>query len=211
MTTAKTAEYIFDKYACQYQDKYMNVETYSQGLDMFCNAIKRSNANVLELGCGPGNMTHYVLNKRPDLKIFATDISKNMILLAKNNVANIDFAVMDCREITQLNKKYDAILCGFCLPYLNKDEAKKLLQDSAQLLHQGGVMYIGTIQGEYSDSALQGLSSCKEDALQLYYYSTDQLMKMVMSSGFSLITEQRINRGEDNDLVFIINKTDVKE
>jgi len=40
-------------------------------------------AKVLELACGPGNITKCLLSKRPDLEILATDIAPNILELAK--------------------------------------------------------------------------------------------------------------------------------
>ncbi|MGZ4044449.1 MAG: class I SAM-dependent methyltransferase, partial [Bacteroidia bacterium] len=109
----KNAVQIFNKLAKLYESKFMNVNLYGDTFDFFCDNIKKQNAEVLELACGPGNITKYLLNKRSDLKIFGTDLSPNMISLAKTNNPTTEFAIMDCREIGNLNKKYDAIMCGF--------------------------------------------------------------------------------------------------
>ncbi|WP_438426090.1 hypothetical protein [Aquimarina macrocephali] len=48
----------------------MNLEMYHDTFDLFCKSIKKDNAEVLELGFGPGNITKYILQKRPDFNIF---------------------------------------------------------------------------------------------------------------------------------------------
>ena len=40
---------------------------------------------VLEIACGPGNITKYISRLRPDFQITAIDLSPNMIELAKAN------------------------------------------------------------------------------------------------------------------------------
>ena len=41
------------------------------------------NSKIWEIGCGPGNITKYILSKLPDLNIFGIDIAPNRIELAK--------------------------------------------------------------------------------------------------------------------------------
>lgn len=45
-----------------------------------------------------------------------------MIELAKKNNPTAYFDVMDSRHIGELTDSYDAIICGFCLPYLSDQE-----------------------------------------------------------------------------------------
>jgi len=52
-----------------------NNDTY----DFICNSIDKPNAKLLEIGCGPGNITKYLIAKRPDFDIFGIDIAPNMI------------------------------------------------------------------------------------------------------------------------------------
>ena len=85
--------------------------------DLICNAVIKNKATILEIGCGPGNITKYLLSKRPDFNIFGIDIAPNMIELSKINNPKANFAVMDSRNISTIETKYDAMVCGFCLLY----------------------------------------------------------------------------------------------
>ena len=55
---------LFNKLAKSYQEKYMNIEAYSNTLDKFCNELDKG-GKIFEFGCGPGNITRYLQNKRP--------------------------------------------------------------------------------------------------------------------------------------------------
>lgn len=78
---AQTAQ-TWDKIAGLYQDRFMDLTLYNQTYDALCQTLPQ-NAKLLELGCGPGNITRYLLQMRPDLSILATDTSYNMLELAK--------------------------------------------------------------------------------------------------------------------------------
>src|SRR5690606_38021251 len=89
----------WDKVAEVYQDIFMDMALYNNTYDAFCSLIRNPNPRIFEIGCGPGNITRYLLSKRPDFKIEAIDIAPKMIKLAKTNNPQATFRVMDCREI----------------------------------------------------------------------------------------------------------------
>ena len=76
---------VFDKCATIYQDKFMDLKLYHDSFNVFCSHIKKANPDILDVACGPGNITHYLLKKRPDFKILGIDLSPNMIALAQKN------------------------------------------------------------------------------------------------------------------------------
>src|SRR5690606_1929583 len=88
----------WNKVAEIYQDKFMDMDFYNESYDFFCDSIPKSNAKLLEIGCGPGNITRYLLSKRADFEIFGIDIAPNMIELAKQNNPTAKFEIMDTRE-----------------------------------------------------------------------------------------------------------------
>ena len=189
MDKNKIAVDVFNKMARPYQDKFMDVSLYHDSFDLFCDAIKKENAEVLELACGPGNITKYILGKRPDLKILGTDLAPNMIELAKQNNPTTQFQLMDCREIGKLTKNYDAIMCGFCLPYLSKEEAVQLIKDAYKILNTNGVIYISTMEDDYSKSAFKKGSG--GDEIFMSYHESEYLCKAFAEVNFKILNLQR--------------------
>jgi ubiquinone/menaquinone biosynthesis C-methylase UbiE len=63
MDKNKLAVNMFNKAAKLYEEKYMDVSSYTEGLDVFCEKLGYKDANILELGCGSGNITRYLTNK----------------------------------------------------------------------------------------------------------------------------------------------------
>ncbi len=180
---------VFNKLVELYQSKFMDVSLYHDTFDVFCHAVEKQNAKVLELACGPGNITKYLLFKRPDFKIVGTDLAPNMIELAKVNNPNASFQLLDSREILELNATYDALMCGFILPYLSKEGTEKLIMDAAQILHQGGIMYISTMEDDYSKSGYRKGST--GDEIYMYFHQADYLIEALKKNGFEMIEERR--------------------
>lgn len=179
----------WNKIAGIYQDKFMDLALYNDTYDRFCDEIISTGSNVLEIGCGPGNITKYILTKRPDLIWEGIDVAPDMIQLAQNNNPGAAFHVMDARKIDILSGKYDAIICGFCMPYLSKEDCEKLLKDSATLLNDGGILYFSVIEGDSERSGYEAGSS--GDRSYVYYHSEDHLMEQLKLNEFELICLDR--------------------
>jgi len=181
----------WDKQAKIYQDKFMVYDLYNDTYDTFLESLNnRQNSKVLEIGCGPGNITKYLLTKSRELDITAIDVSPKMIELAKHNNPSAQCLVMDAREISKLNKLYDAIICGFCIPYLNNSDCLKLIEDCNNLLSKSGILYLSFVEGNYTDSGyLIGFSG---DRVYFCYHNLELLQKNLKTNSFEV--EQIIHK-----------------
>ena len=176
----------WNKVANLYQEKFMDLDLYDDTYDIFCDEMNTENPAILEIGCGPGNITKYIINKRPKFKIEGIDISPNMIELAKANNPTAKFKLMDCRDIDKLQSNFDGIICGFCIPYLSEFDCSKLIRDCGNLLKDTGVLYISFVEGEYTKSGFQNASSGHRT--YFYFHTLDSLTKTLKDNNFRVIT-----------------------
>ena len=203
------SEEIFNKYAEDYDLKYGSVDLYSGSLDQFLGNLQQK-AKLLELACGPGNLTRYLLAQRPDLDILGLDIAKNMIDLARINNPGANFIRMNCRYMSRIAKKFDAIVAGFLLPYLNTEEVSKLIRDANDLLNTNGVLYLSTIESETSGTGFQSSESAKNDKLLTHYHDLAFLEINLKKYNFSIedliYLENSNNKDGRRDLILIGHK-----
>jgi 2-polyprenyl-3-methyl-5-hydroxy-6-metoxy-1,4-benzoquinol methylase len=172
----------WNKVALLYQDRFMYLDLYNDTYDYICNSVANQKAKLLEIGCGPGNITKYLLSQRPDFAIFGIDIAPNMIELAKKNNPTASFAIMDSRQIDQIKTKYDGIICGFCLPYLSQTDSQKFITDCYNLLHEEGLIYISFVEGHPANSGFKVAST--GDKTFFYYYNLDDLTSELSKNHF---------------------------
>lgn len=207
MDKTQNAVAVFDKLADLYRQKFMNVDLYADSLDALCKLLPE-NAAILELACGPGNLTRYLLDKRPDLKILATDLAPNMIALAKASNPEAAFEIMDCRAIGNLGKKYHAIVCGFGLPYLSDVETETLIGDASDVLHHDGLLYLSTMEGDYAQSGWEAGSS--GDLVYMHYHPESDLAGALSQNGLSISGSWRKQyngkNGPVTDLILLAKK-----
>lgn len=161
----------------------MDVTLYHDSLDIFLNALV-SHAVILDVGCGPGNISRYLLDRREGLYITGIDLAENMIALAKENNPEARFEVMDCRDILTTNKTFDGVVLGFCLPYLTKEETLKLISDAASMLLQGGMLYLSTMEDDYSKSG--AATSSSGDDIYMYYHEEKYLSAAIVNAGLNI-------------------------
>lgn len=209
MDKNKMAVALFDKLAEVYQQKYMNVAGYHDTLDWFCEHLPKQNASVLELACGPGNITNYLLAQRPDFKILGTDLAPKMIELAAINNPTAQFQLLDCRELSSHDAKYDGIMCGFCLPYLQKQEVVQLFLDANARLNEAGILYLSTMEDDYEKSGFRKGST--GDEIYMHYYPKEFLTAALQDIGFKILKEKRQDFTEKDgsqtvDLILIAQK-----
>lgn len=187
MNRIKHTVSLFDKHAQSYMDKYMDVSMYSESFDYFVRNLQGK--ELLELGCGPGNVTSYILKKNPELSVTATDLAPAMLALAKINNPPADFLLMDFRKILSLKRKFDGIMCGFCMPYLSKEEAIQLIADASQLLTSNGLLYVSTMEAKYSTSGIRRSSTGEE--LLMFNHERKYLVEAFTENNFEIAFEQR--------------------
>lgn len=203
---------IFDQFAEGYEEKYMNQGLYSDSLDLFCEKLQRPDAKILDVGCGPGNISKYLLEKCPGLQVLGIDLAPKMLELARKNIPSGNFRKMDCRHIAQLEQEFDGIIAGFCLPYLSEEEALKFIKDAAAKLRPGGLLYLSTMEDDPARSGWKPSSSGKKPGLFIRYYRENFLVQALEENRLKLIHLKRVKNPQEReetarDLILIAKKS----
>ena len=87
----------------------------------FVELIQRIDADprtVVDLGCGPGNLTVLLRERWPDAEVRGIDSSAEMIAAARRDVAEIDFEVADLREWLARGERADVVVSNATLQWL---------------------------------------------------------------------------------------------
>jgi 2-polyprenyl-3-methyl-5-hydroxy-6-metoxy-1,4-benzoquinol methylase len=200
----------YNKAAQKYWDKVATMDQYNTSYDIFCQLLPQK-AKVLEMGCGPGNVTQYIMHKRPDLHYTASDLAPNMLALAKKHNPLAHFLQMDCREIATLDQSYDAIIGAFVLPYLDKAECASLIMDCAKILTPKGTLYLSTMEGDEAQSGFEHTSFSGEDLVYIHYHQEGYLKQCLIENDFGILQLYKQvchepNGRVYNDMLFLVQK-----
>ena len=94
---------------------------------------------VLDLGCGAGNNCIKAIELGANY-VLGTDISKNMIELAKKTNANkkIKYNKIGIEDISKINEKFALVISSLAFHYV--EDYEKLLKDIYNLLNDNGIL-----------------------------------------------------------------------
>lgn len=190
-----------------YEEKFMDMDIYNHTYDTFLRLLTPDNASVLDIGCGPGNISRYLYNAKSGLKISGMDMSPNMIELAKKNIPTGSFSVLAIQEIDTLAKKYDGIVAGFCIPYLSLEEVSHLIGNIHNLIAENGIFYLSFVEGDHKDSGYATASNGMRT--YFHYYEPDTIVALLAKHQFNILNIEIIdyeNSAREKHIIIISQK-----
>jgi SAM-dependent methyltransferase len=97
-------------------------------------------ASVLDAGCGPGKILHYITEIRPDLRVRACDVRDTSARLP----AGVDFTVGSVEELDTLyaENEFDVIITQHVIEHLLFPMS--LMRGCKKVLKPGGLLYVET-------------------------------------------------------------------
>ncbi len=175
----------WNKVASIYEERFMNPGEFIESYDCFLSFLNNPNSRVLEICCGPGNISQYLLQNKRNLDLVGIDIAPEMVAKAQKNNPGAKFLTMDCRKMENLGSGFNGIICGFGLPYLSKEDVTIFVSNCYKMLLPEAPFYLSFIEGEYSDSGLEFSST--GDSCYVYYYSRSEIKQLMLGAGFRLV------------------------
>ena len=155
-----------------------------------------NSSNVLDLGCGNGEVTNFLSKKFPQSKFTGVDASIDRIKEAWKYSGPFRFLKSDIENLknTLNGKKFDFIFTRFCLQHL--PDPKKALQDCYFILKEDGKMIvietdrlmIGLIHS--NEELAEMLDKFKEE-IPCNLNMASELPAIVKDAGFEIISERR--------------------
>ncbi len=107
-------------------------------LDKFDNIIEKCSTPIIDLGCGKGNDTLYLIEKGK--KVISCDQSKNAISNIKSNFPE----VYDARCFNMLDglpfedNSYELVIADLCLHYFKEIDTFKIINEIKRILVNSG-------------------------------------------------------------------------
>jgi ubiquinone/menaquinone biosynthesis C-methylase UbiE len=170
----------YNKHAAKYFAKFAEFEPYRQKMTLFQKTHIRKDAQILDLGCGPGNNARFLLELDGTYKITGVDLSAEMINLAREQAPGCQFLVQDIRDIRP-GRTYDTVVASFCIVHLTDDEATELLRTVSLLLKENGTLYLSFMEGKNPGIETTSFSI---DGMFFNYFQRGQIREML--SRFSI-------------------------
>ena len=205
MDNSEKAASIFSAKADLYLSKYSDISAYHKGLLAFLSHL-RSDAQLLDLACGPGIQAEFLLQHSAQLHYEGWDLAENMIRLARERLPDLSFLQADARTFKAL-KKYDGILLSFLLPYLEAEEAKDLITQCALSLQKDGSLYLSFITAAAYTKHESHPSDDPSMKIYMHHYPIAEIEAICLSQGLKIIYREELqNPNGDREGVLVFTK-----
>jgi trans-aconitate 2-methyltransferase len=126
---------------------------YDEMLDVLTSCIPSDKPNILELGCGTGELTLKILQRYPSATIVAVDYSPRMLDFARTKIESagytsrwtgikIDFGEWAIEpNLAGLTDRFDAVISSLAIHHLEDEMKLKLFQRIRTSLNAGGCFW----------------------------------------------------------------------
>jgi ubiquinone/menaquinone biosynthesis C-methylase UbiE len=132
--------------AARHYEKYSGPVFFEPYAIEVANRIETSAVKVaLEIACGTGRVTRHLLQVlAPDAKLIATDLSPDMLQVAKEELQGlpIEWQVADAQELAFEDNSIDLIVC--CFGYMFVPEKINAFKEAWRVLRPGGTLLFTT-------------------------------------------------------------------
>jgi ubiquinone/menaquinone biosynthesis C-methylase UbiE len=141
--------------------------------------------NCLEIGCGTGKNTIWLIEKAKYL--LAIDLSEEMLKRAKEKVIskNIEFRQFDITQTWQFTKKmYDLISFSLVLEHIANLE--HIFAEAAKLLRKDGFLYLGELHPykQYSGTKARYDTESGTQVVECYNHNISDFVQIAKKHGF---------------------------
>ena len=101
--------------------------------------LKGVRGKILDVGCGVGDFSEAIEFYRPDLDVYAVDISSKAIALAKKRNLKVHFKVCDAQKLPFKSNFFDAIVCFDLIEHVKSP--KRVLDEIYRVLKPKGILH----------------------------------------------------------------------
>lgn len=193
----------WNELADTYAELYMEAGIFKESYDALATYLPE-HSKMLEIACGPGNIYSYLNKIRPDLEFLLTDSSEKMLEVVSRNFPKAKTKLLSTRDFKTLNTKYDALIAGFVVPYIDSSALRQLMLDVSDLLCPDGYFYLSYILG--SGERIDERSELK---MKQYRYSKEDLDHLIKELDWKVCKDYMVeddNRPREFYRILILQK-----
>ena len=174
---------------------------YDLWLDDYKSDLEKfKNSKFLDLGCGIGADTLYLIER--GYKVISVDYSKEAINNILSNIKGSEAKILDMNEkFTFENNSFNLIIADISLHYFNEEKTKNIMNEIKRILNKNGILIcrVSSINDKY-----YGAGSGTEIEKRFYdhgsyaqrYFNEDDLNKFFSIIGKFTFVEKAMTRKE---------------
>ncbi len=187
---AMDLKYTYNKIAEDWHNDHVHDTWWISGTERFASFVG-GKKEVLDIGCGGGVKSKFF--KEKGFVVTGIDFSEKMIEIARREYPEIQFSVLDMRDVEKLEGMYDGIFIQAALLHIPHQEAADVVRKISTKLRTGGYLYIA-VKERYPGRVAEEIK-VEDDYGYSYerffsYYSVGDLEGYFKDSGFEIVYEE---------------------
>lgn len=143
-------------------------------MELLLSFLPARTGSILDVGCGRGGSTGYLLRDYPADQITGINISPEQLALCRERLPQIAFLEMDAAALTFPNDTFDTVLCVEAMSHFNTRAA--FLTEALRVLKPGGYLVFADLL-QQRDSTAQPVEN--------YLESADDYTALALAAGFA--------------------------
>jgi len=179
-----------------------------EATDTFIASLK-PDALILDVGCGSGVKAKYLIEH--GLEVVGIDLSERMIEIAKREVPDGEFRVMDMCDVSELSHDFDGIFVQAALLHIPKAKAQSVLSGLVATMKPGGYFYVGVKEkwpGKKDEEILHENDYGYEYERFFSYFTLDEIKQYFLNLKLTISYENVTKSGKTNWIQVIGRSTD---
>lgn len=193
---------------------YAYITWWIPGADHFIKLLP-SAARVLDLGCGSGENSKYLIDH--GLRVTGVDFAEQMIEIARREISDGDFRVLDVYRLDQLDEQFDGIFAQAVLLHIPKSDILHILRLMHDRIRPGGYCYVAVKErreGEAEEEIVREEgheltpdAPYPEPVERFFsYFTADEMQLLMTTAGFTIVYSEKVSSGRRTWLQFIGQK-----
>lgn len=145
-----------------------------------------SDETVLEIGCGPGEVSGYL--QRFGVKCLGTDISTQMIEAAREYFPEVQFEVQDFFRLEYDDNAFCGVVGFYAIVNLVLEEVRAVLVEVQRVLKREGLFLFSFHVDEGEEKVdVENFFKQEGNTLTFYYFKVDDVKALVEGAGYQVL------------------------